>query len=119
MKELGARLRVEGLSDEEAIALPVPLDGAWLRDREISTWRTDAGDFDVLCNMPDRTGTRQRYEDLIGRAEPKTFDRSVVMVAALDDVIASKQWRTVRKISKRCPSFWRSRRPSTSTTAST
>jgi hypothetical protein len=92
MKELGARLRVEGLSDDEAIALPVPLDGAWLRDREISTWRTDAGDFDVLCNMPDRTGTRQRYEDLIDRAEPKTFDRSVVKVAALDDIIASKQW---------------------------
>ncbi len=52
----------------------------------------DAGDFDVLCDMPARDGTRKRYEDLIGRAEPKTFDRSVVMVAALDDIIASKQW---------------------------
>ena len=59
MKELGARLRVEGLSDVEAAALTVPLDGAWLADREISTWRTDAGDFDVPCNMPARDGTRK------------------------------------------------------------
>jgi hypothetical protein len=57
MRELGARMRVQGLSDEEAKALPVPLDGRWLRDRELSTWRTDAGDFDVLTNLPRRDGS--------------------------------------------------------------
>jgi hypothetical protein len=92
MKELGARLRVEGLSDEESAALTVPLDGAWLRNQEITTWRTNAGDFDVLCNMPARDGTRKRYEDLIDRAEHVEMYTSVVRVAALDDIIASKQW---------------------------
>jgi hypothetical protein len=92
MKELGARLRVEGLSDDEAAALTVPVDGAWLGGMEISTWRTHAGDFDVLCDMPDRTGTRQRYEDLIDRAVRTDIYGSVVTVAALDDIIASKQW---------------------------
>lgn len=83
---------MQGLSDEEAAALTVPLDGAWLGSQEISTWRTDAGDFDVLCNMPARDGTRQRYEDLVGRAEQVEMYSSVVKVAALDDIIASKQW---------------------------
>ena len=92
MKELGARLRVEGLSDKESATLTVPLDGAWLRNQEITTWRTDAGDFDVLCNMPARDGTRKRYEDFIDRAEHVEMYTSVVTVAALDDIIASKQW---------------------------
>ena len=52
MVELGARLRVGGLSDEEARALPVQMDGAMLAQNEISTWRTDAGDLDVLTNIP-------------------------------------------------------------------
>ncbi len=58
MRELGARMRVAGLSDEEAKALPVPLDGQWLRDLELSTWRTDAGDLDVLTTLPRRDGQR-------------------------------------------------------------
>ncbi|MGH3471457.1 MAG: hypothetical protein ACRDPG_05350 [Nocardioidaceae bacterium] len=58
MRELGARLRVEGLGDEEAKALPLPLDGRWLRDRELSTWRTDACNFDVLTNLLGRDGRR-------------------------------------------------------------
>jgi len=29
---------------------------------EISTWRTDAGDFDVLAEIPAGDGRRVRYE---------------------------------------------------------
>jgi len=47
MSELHARLRVEGLSDAEATALPVQLSGATLARMRISTWRTDAGDLDT------------------------------------------------------------------------
>jgi hypothetical protein len=68
MRELGARLRAEGLSDEESKALPVQMDGKILARNEISTWRTDAGDFDVLVNIPDRNGRRLTYKDLAGRA---------------------------------------------------
>jgi len=92
MRELGARLRVEGLSDEEAKALPLPPDGRWLRDRELSTWRTDAGDFDVLTNLPGRDGRRLSYEELAGRAVAVEATGVIITVAGLDDVIASKEW---------------------------
>lgn len=92
MRELCARLRVEGLDDEEAKALPLPLDGRWLRDRELSTWRTDAGDFDVLTNLPGRDGRRLSYEELAGRAVAVEATGVVITVAGIDDVIASKEW---------------------------
>lgn len=59
---------------------------------EISTWRTDAGDFDVLTDLPGRDGRRLRYGDLIDRAELQAVAGVVVRVAALEDVIASKEW---------------------------
>lgn len=92
LRELGARMRVEGLSDEEAKALPVPLDGRWLRDRELSTWRTDAGDLDVLTNLPDSDGRRLRYQDLTGRAVVVDAAGVRITVAGIEDVIASKEW---------------------------
>jgi hypothetical protein len=68
MRELGARLRVEGLDDDQAKALPVQVDGYALAKSEITTWRTDAGNFDVLVNIPSRNGLRLTYEDLADRA---------------------------------------------------
>ncbi len=59
MRELHARLSVEGLSDAEAQTLPVRLDAEMLRGLEFSTWRTDAGDLDVLRNIPARDGVRR------------------------------------------------------------
>lgn len=92
MTELRARLRVEGLSDEESAALPVVLDRQFLSTSELSTWRTDAGDFDVLADLPDASGTHVRFEELAERAEILEVDGIAVRVAALDDVIASKEW---------------------------
>lgn len=54
MRELNARLRVEGLSDAEAAQLPMQIDAVALNAIEISTWRTDAGDLDVLSTSPIR-----------------------------------------------------------------
>jgi len=62
LRELNARLRVEGLSDEESRALPVVVDGQMFLTMEISTRRTDAGDFDVLAEIPAGDGRRVRYE---------------------------------------------------------
>jgi hypothetical protein len=92
MVELGARLRVGGLSDEEARALPVQMDGAMLAQNEISTWRTDAGDLDVLTNIPARDGRRLGYEDLVHRANIVQGDGFVVRAANLADIVASKEW---------------------------
>ena len=92
MVELGARLRVDGLTDEEARALPVQMDGAMLAQNEISTWRTDAGDLDVLTNIPARDGRRLGYEDLVHRANIVQGNGFVVRAANLADIVASKEW---------------------------
>ncbi len=92
MRELNARLRVAGLSDDEAKELPNPLDAQTLRQLEISTWRTDAGDFDVLAEIPNRQGDHLRYDQLAPRALSIDVTGKPVRVAALDDVISSKEW---------------------------
>jgi len=92
MRDLHARLRVEGLSDEESALLPVQLSGSTLVRMEISTWCTDAGDFDILTSLPDRNGRHMRYQELVERASELDLDGIVLRVAALDDVIASKEW---------------------------
>ena len=92
MRELNARLRVEGLTDEEAQQLATRVDGAALRRLEISTWRTDAGSLDILTDIPDRDGTRLRYADLAPRARRFTGHGVTVLVAALADIIGSKTW---------------------------
>lgn len=94
LRELNARLRADDLSDDESRALPVDIDGRRLAGMEISTWRTDAGDLDILVDLPARDGTRLSYDDLLPRAveAPYGSDPVLVRIAALDDVIASKQW---------------------------
>lgn len=92
MKDLGARLRVEGLDDEQAKALPVQLDGYTLANSEITTWRTDAGNFDVLVNIPGADGQRMTYEDLVHRSTVVQGVGFAIRAAALEDIIASKEW---------------------------
>ena len=92
LQELRARLNVTGLSDEEAAALPVQIDAETIARMEISTWRTDAGDLDILANMPDRSGRHMVYEELYDRSRVITHDELIVRVAGLDDIIASKEW---------------------------
>ncbi|MGK2958717.1 MAG: hypothetical protein ACSLFB_10030 [Acidimicrobiales bacterium] len=92
MSELNARLRVEGMSDDDARGLPVRLDSDFLARMEISTWRTDAGDLDVLTTLPTRSGERATYDQLVGRASRAQVAGGVVLVASLSDIIASKEW---------------------------
>jgi hypothetical protein len=92
MRELDARLRVEGMTDEESRALPLPIDAESLARMDISTWRTDAGDLDVLTAIPTRDGGRARFTELVERSERVEIGGLAVMVAGLDDIIASKEW---------------------------
>jgi len=91
MRELNAYLRVAGLSDEDARSLPMELDATTLASLDISTWRTDAGDLDILTTIPTRSGGRALYEQLLPRAERFEVDGVPVYVAALGDIIASKE----------------------------
>lgn len=92
MRELNARLRVEGLSDDEAKELPVNLSAEALGRMEISTWRTDGGDFDVLADIPARDGAHLTYIDLAPRSILVNLFGVQVRLASLVDIIASKEW---------------------------
>lgn len=92
LRDLNGRLRVEGLTDAEAALLPVRIDRETLGRMELSTWRTDAGDFDILADLPTSDGRRLRYDDLSRRANAQPLHGITVRVAALDDIIASKEW---------------------------
>ncbi len=91
MRELNAHLRVARMSDEEARSLPVQLDGETLRRWGNSTWVTDAGAFDVPGTMETTPGRRLSYEDLAPRAIEAEVSGVRVRVAALSDIIASKE----------------------------
>ena len=56
LRELGARLRVAGMTDEEARQLPVQIDATTLDMAGMITWMTDAGPFDVLAGLEGRDG---------------------------------------------------------------
>jgi hypothetical protein len=92
LRELNARLRVDRLSDDEAAALPFRIDTQTLLHSEIWTLRTDAGDVDVLSDIPDRQGHRRRYEDLIGAATTMQRSGQELRLAALAEIIDSKEW---------------------------
>lgn len=107
LKELGARLRADGLDDEVAKSLPVPMDGRWLASMEILTFRTNHGDLDVLTDLPAADGTRRRYDDIASRAEQYAVDGITIRVASLDDIIASKEWADRPKDRDALPELYR------------
>lgn len=106
MRELNARLRVEGLSDAEAAQLPMQIDAVALNAIEISTWRTDAGDLDVLVDIPGRDGRRRHYEDLADNAHALEYEGMAVRVAGLADIIASKEWANRPKDREALPELY-------------
>ncbi len=90
--DLHSYLRVSGLSDDEMAALPVRIDAETLARSEISTWRSEAGDIDILADIPAGAGLRRTYEDLLPRSSRLPADGVTIVVASLDDVIRSKEW---------------------------
>jgi hypothetical protein len=91
MRELRARLRVAGMSDDEARLLPVQVDGATLADMSLTTWMTDAGPFDVLDGLEAKDGRVVPYEELVKRSTVLRGDGFTIRAAALEDIIAAKE----------------------------
>jgi hypothetical protein len=91
LKELNARLRVGGMSDDEARRLPVQLDGPTLEMTDISTWMTDAGAFDVLPGLVAADGHLVTYEELAERETLIDGQGFTIRAAALEDIIAAKE----------------------------
>ena len=92
LAELGARLRVGGLTDEEARQLPLQLDATTLAAFGSSTWTTDAGPLDLLVELRDPAGGRHPYADLAARATSVSVADLTISVASLEDIIASKRF---------------------------
>ena len=90
--DLGARLRVAGMSDEESRRLPLHLDARTLAAFGSSTWMTDAGPLDLLVELRDAQGGRHPFEDLVQRSMTIAVGAVSVKVASLEDVVASKQF---------------------------
>jgi len=59
---------------------------------EISTWRTAAGDIDVLHYLRDDLGERLRYDDLTVRSLVIEVVGIDVQLAGLRDIVASKRF---------------------------
>ena len=92
LAELGARLRVGGLTDEEARQLPLQLDATTLAAFGSSTWTTDAGPLDLPVELRDPAGGRHPYADLAARATSVSVADLTISVASLEDIIASKRF---------------------------
>jgi hypothetical protein len=90
LTELDARLRVGGMTDEESKALGVVIDEVMLDRAQQTTWRTDAGDLDVLTEVAHRDG-RIAYTELASRSVSLRLDDIDIRLISLDDLIASKE----------------------------
>lgn len=73
------------------------------------TWRTDLGRLDTLVGIPDKDGMPVTYDQLSVRAERAALQGIQVLVAALDDVIVSKEYAARRKDAEALPQLRRLR----------
>ena len=87
LRSAHAGLRVPGAESP----VQVPLDGGTLSHYEVSTWRTDHGDIDVVAGTPKSTrGELASFEELVARAHERSAFGTTILVADLDDIIESK-----------------------------
>lgn len=91
LRELNARLRVAGMTDDEARQLPVQIDATTLELAGMSTWTTDAGPFDILAGLVGADGRLIPYEELVERATTLTGEGFEIHAASLDDIITAKE----------------------------
>ncbi len=84
---LGARMKLPSdMGDFE-----VPPDARLLRRTATTHWRTRAGDVDVMLSIPDKDGRRAEFGELASRAVEIRLADARIVVAALEDIIASKE----------------------------
>lgn len=103
LRDLGAFLRVGGLTDDEARGLPVVIDSQSLAATEVTRWRTAAGDVDVLAAIRGEHGERRKYADLTERASETVVTGVTVRVASLQDIVESKRFAARDKGSRGPP----------------
>jgi hypothetical protein len=100
LRELGARLRVGGMTDEQARQLPIQLDATTLRSFGSSTWMTDAGPIDILRELRDRGGADVDFEALRRRSVDTTS--TAWWSTSLDSTTSSPRRNTPTVKGSRC-----------------
>ncbi|MGI8863807.1 MAG: hypothetical protein ACR2JH_05315 [Solirubrobacteraceae bacterium] len=89
LEELDARLLVP---DGPPEGIDVPIDGRFLAAMELSTWRTAAGDVDVVLGIPrDRRWNLARFEYLQRGGTRAQLEGAGVTLASLEDIVRSKE----------------------------
>jgi hypothetical protein len=78
------------MTDEESKALRVIIDDVMLDRAQQTTWRTDAGDLDVLTEVAHRN-ERAGYAELAPRSVALRLDDIDIRLISLDDLVASKE----------------------------
>jgi hypothetical protein len=85
LRQLKARLKVGSYVE-------VPIDSTLLSRMEIATRRTLAGDIDILMGIPrNERWELARYQELRDRGAVAQLGSMTIVVAALDDIIRSKE----------------------------
>jgi hypothetical protein len=83
LRDIGARLKVRAETTER---LTIPVDARLLSQMEITAWRTDAGDIDVLLGIP-----RDSRWDL---ARMSTCARTLSLWKSASTPSSSRHWMT-------------------------
>jgi len=88
LQTMGAKLRLDDGSTVE-----VPIDRVSLANYELSTWRTDAGDIDVIRGIPSANGLNDLrfYAELAEAGERVEVFGASIVVASLEMIIESKE----------------------------
>jgi hypothetical protein len=88
LRECGAEFRAPGSTATTAI----PVDATALRQFEVSTWRTELGDVEVIAGTPSTAGRGfTRFGELTRRSSERRVFGTTIRVAALSDIIDAKQ----------------------------
>jgi len=88
LRAMNAQLRVPDSADP----VDFPLDARSLRGFEVSTWRTDSGDLDVIIGTPTaERGRLSGFDELVDRSHALEAYGLTILVADLKDIIESKQ----------------------------
>ncbi len=91
LADLGATLRVSGMSDEEASSLKVPFNWEMLQRMALSTWSTLGGDLDLLSDIPGPGNKRVNYDDIAGKVVLIDLNGIALRVAPLQVIVESKE----------------------------
>lgn len=88
LASLGAKLRLD-----DGSTIEVPIDRVSLAHYELSTWRTDSGDIDVIRGIPSANGLNDLrfYTELAEAGERLDVFGASIVVASLEMIIESKE----------------------------